>query len=251
MTNKSLVCFGLLILLSVTILVVASYNVPRQIVSAPAPVAVPQVQPETNRSPRIETRRQPDRRPIPILPYDRTSDNFGIRPFGLHRGGWEGLGWYATAFGVLLLSSVATLFIFTQRLRMMRNLLVREPRLGLWFVLLGVTGAALLGLLFTLIYLNFTTSSLLLLISPAVTLAVVMSLTVVELLLGRLVVRRLGANDSAALTDLLAGVIVLFIASSIPYVGWVVVSLAAALGFGALLYTRFGTSDEWSLESLE
>jgi hypothetical protein len=49
----------------------------------------------------------------------------------------------------------------------------------------------------------------------------------------------------------LTGLWLLFVTSMLPFFGWVVGGVAAALGFGVLLQTRFGSRQRWSLEPLE
>jgi hypothetical protein len=251
LSDRGILFFGILILLSVLVLGVVIFNIPRQFLQEPSNLEAQRSPAETARTPRVEPRRSPDRPVLPFFSFDRSPNTFGIRPFGLYRGGWEGLGWYATAFGVLLISSVGTMFVFSRRLRLVRNVLVREPRRVPLLVLFGVVGFALLALIVSLIYLNSTTSALLLVITPAASLSILMSLVVVEAFIGGVIARMFRCTGSSMLFDLLLGVIVLFAASIIPYAGWGIVAFASVLGFGALLYTRFGAEDEWSLDPLD
>jgi hypothetical protein len=250
-TDRGLIVFGILILLSIIVLGGVLFALPSSWTDVPVIAGDQQRQPDPTRTPKTEPRRPPNLFSLPLGGPGYPPGAFGIRPFGLHRGGLEGLGWYATAFGVLLICSAAALFVFARQLRSVRNVLCREPRRLGWFFLLGLVGYALMALLFLLVYLNYTTSALLLVITPAGLLATVMGVTVVEMFVGRLVAQWASLEQSSPLTELLIGVILLFLASCIPYAGWFLVAVAGAAGFGSLLYTRFGEGDDWSAGASE
>lgn len=255
MSDRALVLFGGLILLSVIVLAAVLYPLSglsiEGVSQAPAQSqafgnrALPS--PEQRRAPAI----RPDQREMALAYRDRSPNLFWMRPFGLHHAGLEGIAWYATSFAILLISSVVTSFVFPRPLKIMSDALRREPRRGLWFLLLGLVGYALMGLLVALLFLNFTTIVLLLLLAPALLLVTLLGLVAVELWIGRAVTGWGHVEQPSALMELLVGVILLFLVSSIPYAGWAAVGIAAALGFGALLYTRFGSGEEWNLSTLE
>ena len=78
--------------------------------------------------------------------------------------------------------------------------------------------------------------------------ATVLGLAAVSLPLGRAVARRAGLLRQSPLVDLLAGLLVVFILSLIPFLGPLVVAVLAILGFGAIRKpapgaTRAGVSD--------
>ncbi len=258
MTDRGLALFGALVLLSAAVLATVLFTLPGRGIEGlwQTPPAGPAGQgfdsrqgtpPDAWRAPAD----RPDRRMVLPRTRDRSLDAFWIRPFGLHRSGLEGLGWYATAFGILLISSFVVSFVFPGRLKVVSDALRREPRRIPWFFLLGVAGYALIGLLVAMLFLNFTTNLLLLLVAPAILLATLLGLVAVEYWVGHTVVRWSRVEGPSALTELIVGVVLLFLVSSIPYAGWAVVGIAAALGFGALLHTRFGSDEDWNLDALE
>jgi len=251
-SDRAIMLFGALVLLSVVVLGAVLYAFPQRGLEGGWQVPQQWQMPERRDVPPSESRRTPaDRWRLPFGHGERTPDLLWIRPFGLHQRGIEGIGWYATSFGVLLISSFSLFFLFPQRLRVVSDSLRQEPRRSLLFLLLGLIGYALMVLLVILLFLNFTTAVLLLLVTPALLLATLMGLVSVELCVGQAITRWGRVEKSSVLMELIVGVIVLFLVSSIPYAGWVVVVVVAALGFGALLYTRFGSDEEWSFERLE
>lgn len=72
--------------------------------------------------------------------------------------------------------------------------------------------------------------------------------------LGRALRRRTGLATASPLVDLGLGTLVIYALSVVPIVGWIVIGLAAAYAFGAVLVTRFGSGasgQSWSLRALE
>ncbi|MCL4533778.1 MAG: hypothetical protein M1370_01280 [Bacteroidetes bacterium] len=252
MSDRAVVLFGALTLLSVVVLGAVLYALPGEGIGDLWQAPQPSQEPGYRSVPSLEQRRALAARPESPLWYrDRSPRLFWIRPFGLHSAGLEGIGWYATSFGILLISSFVTSFVFPRQLKTVSDALRRQPRRSLWFLLLGLIAYATLGLLVTLLFLNFTTIVLLLLVLPALLLATLLGLVAVELWIGQVITRWGHIEGSSALMELLVGVVLLFLVSSIPYAGWAAVGIAAAIGFGALLYTRFGSGEEWSLGTLE
>jgi hypothetical protein len=73
--------------------------------------------------------------------------------------------------------------------------------------------------------------------------------------LGRALRRHAGLESASPLADLGLGTLVLYALAVIPVLGWIVMGLAAAYAFGAVLITRFGSAPRaarpWSLRALE
>jgi len=61
----------------------------------------------------------------------------------------------------------------------------------------------------------------------------------------------LPSEQGGPLFRLGVGVLLLFLAGIVPYLGWLVVAAPAALGFGAVLWTRGGDVYGWSLDGVE
>ena len=72
-----------------------------------------------------------------------------------------------------------------------------------------------------------------------------MGVIIVSFTLGRVLLRRLGLVLPPLATALFS-LWLLFVTCMLPYVGWLVGGVAAAVGFGALLQTRFGSRQRWS-----
>jgi hypothetical protein len=78
----------------------------------------------------------------------------------------------------------------------------------------------------------------------------VIGLVTTALALGHWLARRVGASQSP-LAQLALGILVLFPASILPFLGWLVAAVLACYGLGAILLTRMGSGEPWSLQALK
>ena len=114
--------------------------------------------------------------------------------------------------------------------------------------LLGYLGAGLLGFL---LFVNVVGAPLVVVLLLGLYLATGVGLAAVSLALGRGICHALRLGRHGPLFHLGIGIIVLFIVTIIPYVGWIVAGVAALLGFGAFIWTRGGDTARWSLDLVE
>jgi uncharacterized membrane protein len=56
----------------------------------------------------------------------------------------------------------------------------------------------------------------------------------------------LGRKDPSILRETFWGLIILWLIGWIPYIGWMVKTLALVIGLGATLVSRFGTHRGWA-----
>ena len=75
-------------------------------------------------------------------------------------------------------------------------------------------------------------------------------LVAVSLSLGTLIGRLAGWRPHSPLWDVAAGLLVVYPLSLLPFVGWITTGVAALMGLGAILVTRFGTGRPWTLGPL-
>lgn len=173
-------------------------------------------------------------------------------PFGVHRSGPEGAGLYgASLISVVALVGLLT-FLLPGRMSVVRGAVLSGGAGNL--ARLSAVGAVasglfmLLGLFLNILVVGIPLAALLLFAAGPATL---FGLAGVSLALGRRLMKLTGTGPAVPLSELTAGVLALFAASIIPYAGWVAFGLAAALGLGAAVVTRFGTGEPWSLSALE
>ncbi|MBI2911733.1 MAG: hypothetical protein HYY05_06290 [Chloroflexi bacterium] len=173
-----------------------------------------------------------------------------VRPFGLHPSGLEGIAFSLSSFAALLSASVALSFLAPGTLARLRVPLVRGPRSLARTAVVGILGYLFCGAWALLLAGHFVGLPLAVLLLAGLLLLTLVGLVAVSLSLGVALGRMGGWRPHSPLYDLAAGLLVIFPLSVLPYVGWVTTGLAAVLGFGALLTTRFGTGEGWSLAPL-
>ncbi len=173
-----------------------------------------------------------------------------VRPFGVHPTGLAGIAFSLSSFAALLSASTALAFLGPGLLARLRAPLLRGPGSLARATAVGVLGYLFCGAWALLLAGHFVGLPLALLLLAGLLLLTLVGLVAVSLSLGVAIGRAAGWRPHSPVYDLLAGLLVFFPLSVVPYVGWVTTGLAAALGFGALLTTRFGTGESWSLTPL-
>lgn len=175
---------------------------------------------------------------------------FWMGPFGLHRMGVPGVWWYLGSFVSLLILAAMALFAAPRRVNVVAQVISGgwgQRALALTIGILAYLGLVLLALL---LFVNIVGWPILMVIGLGAYLATAIGLVAVALALGSGVSRGAGLQQAGPLFRLLVGALLLFLGSSIPYVGWLVVGFAAALGFGAVAWTRFGDTRGWTLDDV-
>ncbi|HLY64888.1 MAG TPA: hypothetical protein VKU60_05080 [Chloroflexota bacterium] len=174
-----------------------------------------------------------------------------LRPFGVHHPGTNDVWWSMGGFAVLGTVATMLLFIFPKRVLYVSKLLRAEP-LGnhVLNLALGITAYALGYALLRLSWLTIVGLPFIPFLIGGVWLATMGGVVIVSFTLVRVALRRLGLA-LPPLAEALLGLWLLFVSSMLPILGWVIGGLFAAVGFGALLQTSFGSRQRWSLELLE
>ncbi|MDE3076995.1 MAG: hypothetical protein KGJ86_16390 [Chloroflexota bacterium] len=174
-----------------------------------------------------------------------------LQPFGVHRRGLSNLAWTFGSFALLGTLSAALLFLFPQRIRVMSDLLRDEPFANhLLNALLGAIVYVVGYVLLRLSWLTITGLPFFPLLAAILWLGTLLGLVAVSFAAGRSLLRRLEIQ-LPPLAEALTGFWLLFVTGMVPYLGWVVAAVAAAIGLGCLLQTRLGTAERWSLSALE
>ncbi|MBI4497140.1 MAG: hypothetical protein HY689_04475 [Chloroflexi bacterium] len=175
-----------------------------------------------------------------------------LMPFGIHRSGLQGVGLYGVALVSFMAVSGLLAFCLPARLRVVRGALLGGGVRHL--ARLAALGALayglllLLGLFLTVLVVGAPIAALLLF---ALVPATLFGLVAVGLALGRGLVRATRTQPATPLIELAAGTLALFAAGILPFLGWLVLGVAAVLGMGALILTRLGSGAPWSLHLLE
>jgi hypothetical protein len=216
---------------------------------------------------RTVVRKDPERGPAGLALVTR--GDYWLRPFGVFRPGIEGFIGYLTSYITLLVLSMVLLYLFPQRIRTMAEAMQENDRQRVSLILIGVIGVLGAAVLSLLLWLNVVLTPLVLLIIPVVVLGLLLGLIAVSVALGRAFLGRIqggpaiqvsqegeamleGVATISATQALIAGMTLLYLVSLLPYlVGWVIVGIAAIFGFGALIGTRLGTGEAWSLDEWE
>lgn len=195
--------------------------------------------------------------------------DYWLRPFGIHRSGLDGFFSYVTSYLTLVALGALLLFLFPGRVQVLLEGLEGDARQRLTLFLTGSVSACSIVVLTILLWLNQIWTPLLVLLLPLSMLAVLFGLVAVALQLGRGILGAstprgaiqlagsesalFGAAAVAAVPPVQAtvtGLTVLYLISILPYAGWIFVGLAAVYGLGALIGTRFGSGEPWSLAEL-
>ena len=173
-----------------------------------------------------------------------------LTPFGLFRGGPVGLGMMLLALGMMLSGGAVTVYLQPRRLRVLRSTLS-----GSKSRLVRALTAGLLGYLLTLVVLFILVTLVTgVIFAPLVIVvigaATLMGVAAACLALGRWLLSRIAPQGPThPIVELAVGTLTLFPLSLLPWGGWVVVLITASLGLGAVLITRFGSEDGWSIET--
>lgn len=149
----------------------------------------------------------------------------------------------------LILIALAILMVFPDRARSAVERL--ESRRGP-VIALAAGVATLLLMLAALLLLRFTLVFLVLipvLIASAVAVAI-FGIACIALALGRLMQHRLGLGQTHPLVASLAGALVVFDVTVIPYAGVFALAALAIAGLGIAAVTRFGSETGWSFADL-
>ena len=184
------------------------------------------------------------------IPGQDREVNAVLTPFGVFRAGPTGLlmvlvtlATFAAAGTVALYLMPAQLNRVTQTVAFSRT---KSLRLGIIGMLAYVLAAALVFVLVALV----TGILFAILVSVLLAAATFAGLVAMALVLGRWLRSHWAPEPRSPIADLLVGVLALFPLGLIPWIGWLFVLVLAALGLGALLATKFGSEEGWSLEPL-
>lgn len=193
--------------------------------------------------------------PSPGLPdrrgFLRSDGRALLGPLGLE--GISGGSFLGRVASLLLLLGVGTLTLYLLPRRVGRIAQALEAGgVGLARIfLVGLAGYivfAALGVLGAITLFGAPVGLLLLVLAYAL---VPLGLAAVSLPLGRAAGRRAGLTRAGPLVDLLAGLLIIFILSLIPWLGPLLLALLAILGFGAVVLTRAGSAGGWDLDLSE
>jgi len=184
-------------------------------------------------------------------PSDRSVPGLWLRPFGLQRSGLPGFLWHVGSFVALLVLAVIALYLAPRRLTVISQVVsesLGQTLLAFVVGLLGFMGSTLLGFL---LFVNVVGWPLVPIMGLGIYLATALGLVALSLALGNKVSRLFRLDDRSPLFHLVVGLVLIFLVSMIPYLGWLVVGICAATGFGAVLWTRGGDTTGWSLDEAE
>lgn len=176
---------------------------------------------------------------------------FWLSPFGLGREGLPGVWWYAGSPASVLILAVIALSAMPRRVGVLARVMSSGCGQQLWAFVIGLLGYLTIALLVFLLFVNVVGGPLLLVLGIGAYLATAVGLVAVSLTLGTAVCRFARLGGVGPLFRLCVGVVLLFLGSIIPYLGWLVFGVSAITGFGAVLWTRGGEVSGWSLAEVD
>lgn len=186
--------------------------------------------------------------PAPPAPPSPPAATF-ITPLGLHKSGVEGAGLYMLSLISFGTVTALLAFVVPSRFRTARDALLAGSALRPLAVgVLAHLLAALLSLFLVMLVIGGPLASLIL--GMALLLSVA-GLATAALALGRYLVRRVGQAAPAPVLELVTGVLAVYVAAALPFLGWPLVLAASCAGLGSLIMTRFGSGEPWTLRALE
>jgi len=192
----------------------------------------------------------------PLGPFDFLLGRFGrgtlgrFGPFGRHLAGWRGLASALGAYCFLYLAGLLTLLALPQRLSVVRHAFGSSPRNWLRLFGIGLLAMLLMVLLVALGLFTFALFPLPLVLVTALVLAAWAGVVGLALALGGGLRRAAGLAAASPMLDFALGLLFVFALGRIPFAGWVIVTLIAALALGAVVMTRLGAGGAWSLAEL-
>ncbi len=230
---------GLLVLSAIVIYLVA-FVLPQQRIHGLWPLPTMRVDPRAGLPPVLG-------RALATPPETRLRPSiFWLRPFGLHREGIAGVWWYLGSFLAMFIPAAVALLLLPRRVRTVADVLSNGWSQRLLAFTIGLMGYLTAGILVFLIFINVVGWPLLLVIALTVYAATAIGLVAIALALGAGASGLVRLHGRGPLFHLWVGAVLLFLASILPYLGWIVAGVAAALGFGAVLWTRGGDEKGWT-----
>ena len=180
----------------------------------------------------------------------------GTFVFGRYLPGWLGLLSVIGAYLFLYLSGVVILFLIPHQIGAMRNAFLpvdgrRAWRNWLFFLGAGVLGILALSLLSVLGLITAAAFPLPLFMLALLLLVIWVGLITFGLVIGAGLHRLAGVSHAGPLGELALGLLVVFALGRLPYAGWPITLLMAALALGAVVATRLGYGGSWTLSELE
>ncbi len=151
------------------------------------------------------------------------------------------------AYAFLFFAGLLTLFGFPRQLRVLRNAYTEGVSSLLRMLGIGAFGALVLLLLMMLGLLTFAIFPLPLVLLVALLLAAWIGLVGLALAVGQFVNRWAGLTSASPILDLAFGVLILFTATRIPFLGVILLVLLTLWALGSVLLTRFGHGGVWTL----
>ena len=155
-------------------------------------------------------------------------------------------GWLLSLLGLLALTAAAVA-VFPNNLIAMKKGIEAEPLRLLGIGFLGWLALPVVLLALTLTVIGIPVAILLAICLPIL---VLIGIIVMALFTGQQLDQALGNSylsfvDNRPLIQGLKGIVLIWIVKAIPLVGWLVWPLAALIGMGTVLATRFGTTQPW------
>lgn len=155
-------------------------------------------------------------------------------------------GWLFSLLGLLALTAAAVA-VFPNNFTSMKKSMVAEP---LRLLGIGILGWVALPVVFFALVLTIIGIPVAVLAALCLPFIFIIGLVVMALFTGQQLDQAFGTSwprfvDERPIIQGLKGIVLIWIVKAIPLVGWLVWPLAALLGMGTVLGTRFGTNKPW------
>lgn len=168
--------------------------------------------------------------------------------FGLPRTNLTGFAGQVAGLMLLLTAGTLVLYVMPRRIGRMAAALQGGGNSLLRAALAGLAGYIILAVLGVLLAVSALDGLIVLLLALLLYFSALIAVMIISLPLGRIVSRRFGLSAQPPVVNLLAGLLLVFIIGSIPFIGPLVLILLAIAGFGAIVQTRAGSERGWDFE---
>lgn len=128
--------------------------------------------------------------------------------------------------------------LLPEHVMLVRTTALNKTQRSLW---LGLLSVLLMPLVLLVLIALILTIPLAIIVAIVLIAAWALGVVAVGLQVGEFLVKKVTSRPHARLTHVLVGVIVLALAGSLPYIGWLITMGAGLLGLGAVFLSRFGT----------
>ncbi len=174
-----------------------------------------------------------------------------LTPFGLYPAGFKGVGLIFLSLSTLLVAGSLVTYLTPKRIHSVHQAIELSWSNVALLAAVGALGYGISALLLFVLITLVVGIPFAALLAVVVTAGTALGFMGVCLALGRFVRSSLDLPFSSPLLELMLGIALIFPLGILPVVGWPLILAIVAVGFGALVVTKGGTGDPWSISLLQ